>query len=392
MNEEVNPLIEKMIYLISCALHQAVPEKEQIEGLDLAELYRMAKRHSLTAIVCMALEAADAFSSADPEIEKYWKDAKDKAIRKNLLLDAEREEILKEMEAAGIWYMPLKGSILKDLYPRCGMRQMADNDILYDASRQADLTDLFVRRGYTVKSVGIGIHDVYMKPPVYNFEMHTALFAEAFKKEWAESYLDVKERLIPDEGKKFGYHFSDEDFYVYIMAHAYKHYSNCGTGIRTLLDTFVLDWKKGGSLDRVYINSELERLGIAEFEEQSRIFARKLFGSANVIFVKEFTEAEQKMLSYYCGSATYGTARIYVKNRLGAIQTDEKPISAGTKLRYYFGRLFPGREWFKLPYPFLYRHPYLVPFFWIYRIMRMALFSRKRIGNEIKEVAKTRER
>lgn len=390
--EEVNPLIEKMIYLISCALHQTVPEKEQIEGLDLTALYGMAQTHSLTAVVSMALEAADAFSIADPEIKKRWKDAKDKAIRKNLLLDAEREQILAEMEEAGIWYMPLKGSILKDLYPKYGMRQMADNDILYDASRQADLTDLFVRRGYTIKSVGRGVHDSYLKPPVYNFEMHTALFSDTFKKEWAESYCSVKQRLIPDEGKKFGYHFSEEDFYVYIMAHAYKHYSNVGTGFRTLLDTFVLDWKKGDSLDRTYIDSELKKLGIAEFEEQSRIFARKLFGLPEVISVKEFTEAEQKMFAYYCGSATYGTTRIYVKNKLEAIQADEKPISAGTKLRYYCARLFPGRQWCKVPYPFLYRHPYLLPFFWIYRIIRIALFSRKRIGKEIKMVARMRER
>lgn len=389
--EEVNLLIEKMIYLVSCALHQTAPEKEQIEGLDLTALYKMAKMHSLTAVVSMALEAADAFSTADPEIEKCWKDAKDKAIRKNLLLDAEREQILAEMEEAGIWYMPLKGSILKDLYPRYGMRQMADNDILYDASRQADLTDLFVRRGYTVKSVGKSVHDIYLKPPVYNFEMHTALFSDAFKKEWAESYSSVKQCLIPDEGKKFGYHFSDEDFYVYIMAHAYKHYSNSGTGFRTLLDTFVLDWKKGDSLDRAYIDSELKKLGIAEFEEQTRIFARKLFGSAKVISVKEFTEEEQKMFSYYCGSATYGTTRIFVKNKLETIQTDGKTITAGTKLRYYCSRLFPGRQWCKISYPFFYRHPYLLPILWIYRVVRGVVFRRKKIGKEIRTVTGIRK-
>ncbi len=36
----------------------------------------------------------------------------------------------------GIWYMPLKGAILHTLYPVSGMREMADNDVLYDSTRQ----------------------------------------------------------------------------------------------------------------------------------------------------------------------------------------------------------------------------------------------------------------
>ncbi len=38
---------------------------------------------------------------------------KKKSIRKNCLLDIERTSILADMEQHGIWYMPLKGSILK---------------------------------------------------------------------------------------------------------------------------------------------------------------------------------------------------------------------------------------------------------------------------------------
>ena len=53
-------------------------------------------------------------------------------MRKALLFDAERKGILDFMEQRGIWYLPLKGVVLKDYYPAVGMRQMSDNDILYD--------------------------------------------------------------------------------------------------------------------------------------------------------------------------------------------------------------------------------------------------------------------
>lgn len=390
MNKDRDLLIEKMIMLISCALHGVEPKKEQIKELDLTKLYNMAKAHSLTAIVAMALESADAFSSGDQEIAKPWKDAKNKAIRKNMLLDAERKQIFGEMESAGIWYMPLKGAVLKDMYPKYGMRQMADNDILYDVSRQEDLKEIFLKRGYFVENEGGGVHDVYMKEPVYNFEMHRALFDKDLNESWVAYYDDIKQRLCLDQDKKFGYHFTDEDFYIYIMAHAYKHYSNSGTGLRTLVDIFVFHQKKQGLLNTDYINTELKKLGIAEFEKQSRLLADKLFSDTAGFSIQKLTQEQQQMFSYYCDAGTYGTFSNLIGNKLKSIQTDGDSITLMTKLKYCCSRLFPGRKWYKTNYPFFYKHPYFLPFLWIYRLVRVILFRSKAIRYEIKVLSKVK--
>ena len=55
-----------------------------------------------------------------------------------------------------------------------------------------------------------------------------------------------------------------------MIAHEWKHYVAGGIGIRSLLDIYVYDQKKGASLDRDYIRKELEVMGIAEFEEINR--------------------------------------------------------------------------------------------------------------------------
>jgi len=52
--------------------------------------------------------------------------------------------------------MPLKGSMLKDLYPENGMREMADNDMLYDADKQQEVMGIMLGHGYTAESVGGG--------------------------------------------------------------------------------------------------------------------------------------------------------------------------------------------------------------------------------------------
>lgn len=383
MNDEKNLLIMQMVYLISCALHEIRPDKSELGNIDLAALYELTKKHTLTAMVCMALESTNFFVDADLQVVKKWKDDKDKAIRKNMLLDAERVQILAEMEREGIWYVPLKGILISDLYPKYGMREMADNDILYDASYQIRLKNLFLKRGYEVRSVGKGVHDIYLKPPIYNYEMHTALFSDTFHPDWAQKYCYVKDRLILDDGKNFGYHFSDEDFYVYVTTHAYKHYNNSGTGLRTLVDTYVLNMKKGKLWNWDYIRSELETLKIVEFEEQTRKLVYKLFGSNKLCNLKELTEQEQKMFFYYCDSGTYGTKQNRVRNKMKELQKDEKTISAGTKRKYYLFRLFPGKEWCKQFYPFFYQHPLLIPVLWVFRLIRGILFRRKKIIEEI---------
>lgn len=251
-----------MLYLTACSINKEVPSAEKVQKMDLEKLYNICKFHSLTVIT------ADALEKAGVQLPKVWKEASAKAIRKNLLLDVEREQILDFMEKSGIWYMPLKGVILKNLYPKSGMRQMSDNDILYDSNFCKQLCEYMKSRGYTPKGIGVGHHDDYQKPPVYNFEMHRYLFEEIHDANIADYYSDIKRKLVKDENKKYGYHFTDEDFYIFMIVHEYKHYSIGGTGLRSLLDCFVYLREKGDKLNWDYINSELTKLGISDYEKK----------------------------------------------------------------------------------------------------------------------------
>ena len=96
----------------------------------------------------------------------------------------------------------MKGSILKDWYPKPGMREMADNDILFDSSGRKQVRELFQNRGYKTVSFRKGNHDTYEKPPIYNFEMHVSLFQWTYKK-LNEQYENVKENLLPVDGTAY---------------------------------------------------------------------------------------------------------------------------------------------------------------------------------------------
>ena len=374
---------ELLIYLMACSLQGTEPEGAPLANIDLEALLRLAKAHSVSAMVCMALEQTDAFQHAAETTRLKWLEAKNKAIRKNMLLDAERKAILHELEIQGIWYMPLKGSILKDWYPKPGMREMADNDILFDPSGREQVREIFQNRGYKTVSFRKGNHDVYEKAPIYNFEMHVSLFHGIYK-ELAEQYENVKERLLPVDGTAYQFAFTPEDFYVFALAHAHKHYSHSGTGVRTLADIYVMDRHLGDIMDRDEVEQKLTQLGIAEYEQHSRVLAEKLFSAVRPLAEIELTEDEKEMLLYYCDATTYGTFDNRVNNRLHELQENSEDITLWTKLKYCGVRLFPGREFCKLHYPFVYRHPWTMPFFWVWRIVDKGITHRRKVKQELK--------
>jgi hypothetical protein len=71
-----------------------------------------------------------------------------------------------------------------------------------------------------------------------------------------------------------------EDFYIYQMGHLYKHYSKGGSGIRSVLDTYIYLKRYEDILDRGYLDKEFEKMGIlaARFDEyellQDRSYTR----------------------------------------------------------------------------------------------------------------------
>lgn len=393
MQKEIDQTGEDMLYLITCALHNQIPDKDKVCNMDLAALYRYAKRHTLAAITYDALELLGgstgdgrrALAKDDTVVSVLtkWKETRDKALRKNLMLDAARKKLFQYMDAEHIWHMPLKGAILKDLYPRQEMRQMADNDILFDATYEAAVKDYFVKEGYEVISYAKGNHDVYEKEPVYNFEMHTSLFGEAHNEVWAEYYKDIQSKLNKSD-EHFLYSFTDEDFYIYFIVHAFKHFDGCGTGIRYFVDSYV--YQNAKNLDWGYIEEELDKLGVLAFEKTFRSVSMKIFGKGED--VSQLSEEEYRMLCDSMFAGTYGNLQSGIDKKLHKIQGNEDRITKNTKVKYIIGRLFPPMSYYKAYYPFIYKTRIFIPFFVIFRMVRGVLRNGKKQMREVKVVLK----
>lgn len=353
--------VDSLIYLCRCAVNGEVPSSESLDGVDTDELYELADDHLLSSTAGMALESAgvkkDSFVQAVAQ-----------AQRKNTLLDVDRNKVLAELEKAGIWYMPMKGAILKDMYPRLGMRQMSDNDILVDPERRKDVREIMERLGFTTQKYEQANHDVYHKEPLSNFEMHMHLINGRSNELLPQYYDDVKERLIKDEGNGYGYHFSDSDFYLFLIAHEYKHYVEGGTGLRSLMDIWLYLKKKEKDLDWDYIRRETVKMGVDRFETVNRPLALHLFDG------KPLPEAERQMMEYILSSGAYGTHENDIANQL----------QKKGRIGFVLSRMTLPKELMLKQYPILKKAPFLYPVMWVWRFIHRFFSNRKHFMFEIK--------
>ena len=371
-----------LLYLMNCALNNQKADFQRVSNMNLTQLFFLADSHKLTACVAFALENI----GLDEETYKPWKQAKSMAARKNLLLNNERNNIYDYMEENHILHVSLKGIVIQDLYPKFGMREMGDNDILYDSAYQKKMHDFMISNGYKTEIYKQGNHDEYLKPPVYNFEFHNSLFMRSNSEKLYDYYSNVMDRLIPVEGKNYEYRFSDEDFYIYNIAHAYRHYCTGGTGLRILTDTYVFLKAKKDKLDISYIQSECKKIDIADFEFMCRNLSQNLFSPNSESCT--LSEKEEEFLNFIIMSGAYGTQELSVENTIKQLAENGENAKS-VKWKYYFKRIFVPIDFIKDVYPFYYRHKVLIPVLWISRIIKALTVNRNRIKSELKSVDDT---
>ena len=361
-----------MMRIIANALSGCEYEIPVLSEDNYRELYSVARRHSMRALTAYSLNALHIPAPDD------FREAYGFSLRRTVLIDRERKKILDAFEANGIRYLPLKGIVLKKYYPALGIREMSDNDILIDASGALSVRRIMQKFGYSCSDYGKGHHDSYKKNPFYLFEMHRSLTDELDWKEYAVYYRSIFDRLQKDDDNGYGYHFSDEDFYIYHIIHAKIHFDTAGIGLRELVDLFVLQQRFGDSIDKAYIGRELAALGADSFERQL------VAAMQSVFFDKQSELTENEILDYMISSGAYGTYRNLLDNTIDRSMAQHRKRG---KLYYIKERFRTPESMLRDRYPFFYRHRRLEPVLWIYRPVKKLIKRPRSVIRELKTLA-----
>lgn len=343
---KINNEFEYLLHLLGSVLKDEKP-RELPKELSFERLFALADEHSLANMAFYAVERLE--NKPDPELLRRWETVRDRGIVIDMTQLSELELIKSAFSERKIRTLPLKGSVLKSMYPQSDMRTMSDIDILIDEENAPEAREIMLSLGYENEHFGIDVDDLYVKPPVMNVEIHRELFGE-IGKEFRESFADPWKLCVWSED--YVKELPPEEFLAYVIAHAIKHYNRGGTGIRSLLDIWVYLDKTPG-LDTGRMLDMLRPAGQAEFAEDLIRLSRIWFGG------EEGSEKYDEMTRYILSGGTYGTMENLVDNK----------ISEYGRWGYLFHLLFPSMSYMKLMYPAVKKAPFLYPVFWLVRLV-----------------------
>ena len=197
--------------------------------IDYDSLCRFAREHNSVPLIAFGLKKAGLLPPE--QAARFGND-----LRVAMAMEATQEVYLQRLSEAfraeNIKYMPLKGCVMKHLYPQPFLRTMCDLDIQYDTARKADVDRILLANGFTLEEASgtDGVNLSYRKPPYLHVAMHGVLMdadAPLYHRYFGQSF----ERTVPKNGSEVQY--GDEDFFVFMLAHLAKHYFSGCTGLRS---------------------------------------------------------------------------------------------------------------------------------------------------------------
>lgn len=343
-----------LLSVIKAVLHNKNVEVIE-EDMDKSVLLKIAKSHRLENFLYYGLKEMN-LGELSVRLAKSHKND----VYRAAIFAAESELLFHAFAKNEIKFMPLKGLVIKYLYPHIDLRTMVDVDILFDESKKKEVKKVMVELGYKVKSYNAGNHDVYLKDPLMHVEMHHSLIDESYS--LSQYYKSIWNRVILEKDSCFQYRMTDEDFYLFLIAHTAKHFLNGGTGIRNIIDIYLYLEKYKKELNINYIESELEKLGLLVFSKKISELAYYWFDEG------ETNQILEQIGSYVVHSGVYGniTNAAIINILLGKKGKDSLTSS---KIKYILRRIFPSYSTMKRRNKILKKIPILLPWFWFTRLL-----------------------
>jgi len=342
------------------------------ESFDLAAASAVAKKHGIVAMFYYGAVKCG-IDKTDPLMRGLFFQTC-RAVSLNEQQMSETEKIFARFDDAGIDYMPLKGTLLKKMYPKGEMRTMGDADILIRAEQYGKIKPVMESLGY-IEQAESDHELIWDKAPVH-IELHKRLIP-SYNKDYYEYFGDGWQ-LANQEKVGCRYKLSAEDELVYVFTHFAKHYRDAGIGIRHILDIWVYRTCHK-ELDEEYIKTQLCTLQLYDFY-------------VNVIKTLEVwfeNREEDKMTDFITSivfsSGVYGTHEAQILSE--ALKEAKSTGSAGrVRAIKLIKKIFLSYKLMCTKYRVLEKVPVLLPIMWVVRWIEALLFKRRNIRTQSRKI------
>lgn len=360
-----------LLYVIRNAVKQQKIDPPS-EALNWDDFFALSKKNEIFSLVTTELPTEYLPHDLAQKFDNFTKSEMVRIIAMNNEL-ATVEKLLNEH---GVKYMLLKGSVIRNLYPKQLMRQMSDVDILYDVTKRGDVFEIMNSLGYP-KPFESGNSDDFHKKPYYTFEFHNRLFKDSYG--FCPDFGFVWGRATVSDDKPCCLKISDDDLYLHNIAHMYKHYMIGGFGVRFLIDTYLI--LKKCSLDFDFINQKIEEMKLTDFESTIRHLSLDLFDS-------ELNENQEELICKILSDGVFGSldSDNSTRNIEEIYHRFTQDNGRGNLFKYILKRIFISPSRLKAIYPELNSKKYLFLYYYIKRFFDKGIHGAKKIADEAKQI------
>ena len=352
---------EILIQLISnevCGRQLDLPPDIMDDEQLVIDLFEKAREHDVTHIIASNLKknklvggiAAEAFES-----QLYG------AVFRYEKMNCVFDDVCKTLENVKIPYIPLKGAVLRNLYPEPWMRTSADIDMLvceqdFGSAVQA-ITD-----GLGYRQVNSSAHDITLTPDGNIFlELHFRLIEEETKLASAKILDNVWSYAKPCKENGFRYELSEPLFYLYHISHMAKHIVHGGCGIRPFLDLWLMN-RNHDYYDEKTKNL-LKKGSVLKFAEYAEQLSNIWFSGG------EHNDITRMLQDYVLKGGMFGTK----ETRMLYNQQHH-----GNKRKHIFKRIFIPYKDLAYTYPIIKKYRFLTPFCEICRLFSLVFGKKKK--------------
>lgn len=345
-----NQLDVRKIFLsiVKSIINQSEEPLPHLELDEMAQrkLYAISIRHDLAHLIGKKCEESGYIT--DETIKKLFNKQQILSVFRYERINFDYQEIKETLIKEKIPFVPLKGLLIRGLYPEPWMRTSCDIDVLVkdeDLNRAIDA--LVKNKKYTYEQK-TNFHDVSLYSPSgvhlelhFNIKENIEYIDKLLEKVW-----DYCERV---EENEYEYRQSKEYFVFHALAHMLYHFKSGGCGVRPLIDLYLMH--KNYQLDNEILQNMFDECGISKFYESVKLLSEVWFGE------KEHTALTLSMEDYIFSGGVYGTN----ENFMAA-----QKCSVG-RFKYIWTRIFSPYDIIKYRYPILKKHKWLTPFYQVRR-------------------------
>lgn len=333
---------------------------------DAQKLYILSKKHDVAHIVGNFLLKNKVL--LPDEVKKAFEKYTFQALRHHELLNFELQNVCDILDELKINHIPLKGSVIRNIYPESWLRSSCDIDILVPEKDAEKVVEHLIEE-HNFKKKAENTHDIStFSPRGICVEIHYALVEDGIANESSNILKSVWNYCTPKNESEYRLFMTDEMLYFYHIAHMAKHFENGGCGVRPFLDLFLLDRLENA--DKQKRDKLLEKGGLLKFADSARNLSQIWFGN------ETRNEISLMFEEFIIRGGSFGnnTNRVNVQQR-----------KKGGRIAYALSKIFTPYERLKHHYPIIKKHKWLTPIMQVRRWGKLIFCGHaKRSVNELK--------